>query len=196
MMPTAFQNLLCRLRKCAIYVCTAFGTIWYEIILHWCLDACLLWMMSRSHCKKTWWTVANNLSASTSSIMFNIARRSWSGGLMPPHGTLSGPSWSTKAKTTSALEDPWTMKYDEGLLERRVQHLFRFISRHIFSRSLPSPLFLHALEQSLAEALSGQREEAYRAVRRGGSHWGTEMEFKNYTWAWYSLIGCHFVPRA
>ena len=41
------------------------------------------------------------------------------------------------------------------------------------------------MKQSLAEALNGQREEAHRAVGRGGSHWGTEMEFKNnLTWVW------------
>jgi hypothetical protein len=47
------------------------------------------------------------------------------------------------------------------------------------------------MKQSLAEALNGQREEAHRAVGRGGSHWGTEMEFKNnLTWVWLVASSC------
>ena len=47
------------------------------------------------------------------------------------------------------------------------------------------------MKQSLAEALNGQREEAHRAVGRGGSQWGTEMEFKNnLTWVWLVASSC------
>lgn len=47
------------------------------------------------------------------------------------------------------------------------------------------------MKQSLAEALNGQREEAHRAVGRGGSHWGPEMEFKNnLTWVWLVASSC------
>lgn len=116
---------------------------------------------------------------------------------------ISGPSCSTKVKTTSTLEDQWTKKdcWKDG--ERRVQHPLRHLQ--IISDSYDSypviislpDLYLLRFPSCIDEAKSC-RGPQWTARRSASSSWEGRFTLRHWDGVQeqldMSLIGCQFVP--